>query len=97
MLIANFRRVHGMEATLNTLRGPIGEVKGQLIQPGEREGVEVIRQRDFARHCPAERIFFKYFSRQYPAEIYVWLKYFAGQCLAERYFVGHVRQRKIFC
>ena len=38
MLIANFRRVHGMEATLNTLRGPIGEVKGQLIQPGEREG-----------------------------------------------------------
>ena len=37
MLVADFRRVHGMEATLNTLRGAIGEVKGQFIQPRERE------------------------------------------------------------
>jgi hypothetical protein len=41
MLVANFRRVHGMQATLNTLRGPIGEVKGQLVQPTERERVNI--------------------------------------------------------
>ena len=38
MLVADFRRVHGMETTLDTLRGPFGEVKGQLIQPRERGG-----------------------------------------------------------
>ena len=42
MLVADFRRVHGMETTLDTLWGPFGEVKGQLIQPRERERVEVL-------------------------------------------------------